>query len=180
MDAGSLEHGGLDMKIQVSQFKTRLGAVVVFARDGAVCALGFAGQRATLMRALKRRFRSLELERVSDAAGAARALRAYFAGDLQAAAAVPLDLDGTAFQRRVWRALRGIPAGRTTTYAALARGIGRPSAVRATARANATNPACILVPCHRVIGSDGALHGYAGGLARKRRLLEHEGALASA
>lgn len=168
------------MKIQESRFKTRLGAVVVFARDGAVCALGFAGQRGALMRVLKRRFRALELERVRDAGGAASALRAYFAGDLKALSAVPLDLAGTEFQQRVWRALRGIPAGRTTTYAALARGIGRPRAVRATARANATNPACILVPCHRVIGTDGALHGYAGGLARKRRLLEHEGALAPA
>jgi O-6-methylguanine DNA methyltransferase len=168
------------MKIQFSQFKTRLGGVVVYAREGAVCALGFDRQRGALVRSLKRRFGALELEKVRDAGGAARALRAYFAGDLAAAASVPLDLAGTEFQQRVWRVLRGIPAGRTLTYAALARGIGRPKAVRAVASANAQNPVCILVPCHRVIGTDGALHGYAGGLDRKRRLLEHERALPSA
>ena len=162
------------MKIQFSQLKTRLGGVVVYAREGAVCALGFDRQRGAMRHALERRFGRLQLEKVRDAAGAARALRAYFAGDLGAATSVPLDLAGTEFQQRVWRALRGIPAGRTLTYAALARGVGRPKAVRAVASSNARNPACILVPCHRVIGTDGALHGYAGGLERKRRLLEHE------
>jgi methylated-DNA-[protein]-cysteine S-methyltransferase len=168
------------MRIQFSQLKTRLGGVVVFAREGAVCALGFDRQRGTLLKALKRRFGAIELEKVRDAGGAARALRAYFAGELGAAASVPLDLSGTEFQQRVWRALRGIPAGTTLTYAALARSVGLPKAVRAVASANARNPACILVPCHRVIGTDGALHGYAGGLERKRRLLEHERALPSA
>jgi O-6-methylguanine DNA methyltransferase len=168
------------MKIQYSEFKTRLGNVVVYAHQGAVCALGFAGQRAALTRSLRRRFGTLELQRVRDAGDAARALRRYFAGQLDAVAAVPLDLAGTAFQRRVWQALRDIPAGETITYAALARGVGRPRAVRAVASANAHNPACILVPCHRVIGTDGALRGYAGGIARKRRLLEHEHALTPA
>lgn len=168
------------MKIQYSELETRLGNVIVFARQGAVCALGFRAQRAALTRSLRRRFGAIELERVRDAGDVAQALRAYFAGDLESIVSVRLDLAGTEFQRRVWRALREIPAGATITYAALARGVGRPRAVRAVASANARNPACILVPCHRVIGTDGALHGYAGGLTRKRRLLEHERALAPA
>ena len=162
------------MKISYSELNSPFGGVVVFAHDGAVCALGFSGRKRTLLRELKRRFGAFELDRVRDAAGVSRALRAYFAGRLGAIASVPLDLAGTAFQRRVWRALRNIPAGRTISYSALARGVGRPTAVRAVASANARNPACLLVPCHRVIGTDGSLRGYAGGIARKRRLLEHE------
>lgn len=104
------------------------------------------------------------------------AVERWLAGELDALDAVPVATSGTEFQREVWAALRGIPAGTTTTYAALAASIGRPTAVRAVARANATNPVAVVVPCHRVIGSDGRLVGYAGGLRRKRWLLAHEGA----
>lgn len=100
-------------------------------------------------------------------------LAAYFAGTLDAFT-VSLAPDGTDFQHTVWAALRQIPAGQTRSYAQIARAICRPEAVRAVARANATNPIAILVPCHRVIGSDGTLTGYAGGLHRKQWLLEHE------
>jgi len=162
------------MKILESQLETRLGRVLLFTHDDAVCALGFRGQRGALLRSLARRFGAFELERSSGVGRPGAALRAYFAGDLGAITSVPLELAGTPFQRRVWHALRTIPAGETLTYAALARAVGRPRAVRAVARANATNPACILVPCHRVIGADGGLRGYAGGIQRKRRLLEHE------
>ena len=87
---------------------------------------------------------------------------------------LPLDLRGTAFQLRVWEALRQIPPGETRTYAEVARMIGAPAAVRAVARSCATNPASLAVPCHRVIGSDGALTGYRWGVPRKRELLERE------
>ena len=87
---------------------------------------------------------------------------------------------GTPFQQAVWRALRRIPTGETLSYAELARRIGRPGAVRAVGRANGANPASIVVPCHRVIGSDGTLTGYGGGIERKRWLLAHERAEASA
>ncbi len=90
---------------------------------------------------------------------------------------IPLAPEGTTFQRRVWEELRRIPCGQTLSYAELAQRIGDPRAVRAVARANALNPIAILIPCHRVIGSDGTLTGYAGGLERKARLLELEGAL---
>lgn len=91
--------------------------------------------------------------------------------------AVELDAQGTAFQQAVWRALSAIPAGQTCSYGAIARAIGSPQAVRAVGGAIGRNPLSLIVPCHRVIGSDGTLTGYAGGLERKRRLLSHEGAL---
>jgi methylated-DNA-[protein]-cysteine S-methyltransferase len=103
-------------------------------------------------------------------------LAAYFEGDLGALEAIPVELEGTPFQRDVWSALRRIPVGRTTSYGQLAAAIGRPSAVRAVGLANGANPVGIVVPCHRVIGADSSLTGYAGGLERKRWLLEHEGA----
>lgn len=111
-----------------------------------------------------------------DPHGAVDALRAYFAGDLRALDHLPVAAPGTEFQRECWRALRAIPPGTTTTYAALAESIGRPEAVRAVGAANGANPIAIVVPCHRVIGADGRLVGYAGGLERKRALLHHEGA----
>lgn len=101
---------------------------------------------------------------------------AYFAGDVEALAAVPWDGAGTAFQKQVWAALCEIPVGETWTYAQLAHAIGRPTAVRAVGLANGSNPVALVVPCHRVIGSDGSLTGYGGGLPRKRWLLSHEGA----
>ena len=101
------------------------------------------------------------------------ALEAYFAGravDFD----IPLAPAGTPFQQAVWQALRGIPYGATASYAEIARHIGRPRAVRAVGLANARNPIAIIVPCHRVIGADGTLTGYAGGLERKQALLELE------
>ncbi|MGH7517911.1 MAG: methylated-DNA--[protein]-cysteine S-methyltransferase [Gemmatimonadales bacterium] len=109
---------------------------------------------------------------------AARAqLREYFAGT-RMTFDLPLAPMGTAFELRVWALLREIPAGQTTSYGELARKLGDPRAVRAVGRANGQNPLPIVVPCHRVIGADGSLVGFGGGLERKRWLLEHEGALA--
>lgn len=100
-------------------------------------------------------------------------LGAYFTGALQTFD-VPLTTTGTPFQQQVWAALRRVPYGRTCTYADLAVAVGRPTAVRAVGAANGRNPVGIVVPCHRVVGSSGALTGYAGGLERKRFLLQHE------
>lgn len=107
---------------------------------------------------------------------AAGQLQAYFSGERQAFD-LPLDAAGTPFQQSVWRALCAIPYGETRNYRELAEAIGNPKAVRAVARANGANPLSIVVPCHRVIGSDGTLTGYAGGLEMKARLLALEGAL---
>ncbi|HEX6763894.1 MAG TPA: methylated-DNA--[protein]-cysteine S-methyltransferase [Polyangiaceae bacterium] len=107
-------------------------------------------------------------------APARRELEEYFRGE-RTAFDVPLAFEGTAFQERVWRALRDISFGETSSYGELARRIGKPSASRAVGAANGQNPIAIIVPCHRVIGADGSLTGYGGGLPRKLWLLEHEG-----
>lgn len=101
-------------------------------------------------------------------------LEEYFAGQRRSFEELPLRPRGTPFQQEVWRALRAIPFGETVSYADIARSIGRPRAVRAVGAANGRNPLAIIVPCHRVIGSNGTLTGYAGGLELKRWLLEHE------
>jgi methylated-DNA-[protein]-cysteine S-methyltransferase len=107
------------------------------------------------------------------------AICAYFAGDLTAIDRIPVETAGSEFQRSVWAALRAIPVGTTTTYGELAARIGRPGASRAVGLANGSNPVAIVVPCHRVIGADGTLTGYGGGLSRKRWLLEHERAISA-
>lgn len=112
-------------------------------------------------------------------AQAARELAAYWRDATGAPFSVPLDPQGTDFQRAVWRALRAIPAGRCSSYGALAAQVGRPAAVRAVGAAVGRNPLSVIVPCHRVLGRDGALTGYAGGLARKLDLLRREGAVSA-
>jgi methylated-DNA-[protein]-cysteine S-methyltransferase len=107
-------------------------------------------------------------------AAAEEALRAYFAGELRSFASLRLAPQGSGFMQRVWQALREIPFGETRSYGELAREIGHPSAARAVGLANGRNPIAIIVPCHRVIGADGSLTGYAGGTWRKQWLLEHE------
>ncbi len=106
----------------------------------------------------------------------AAAVRAYFAGDVRALDRLPVVARGTAFQTMVWLALRQIPPGQTWSYRQLAQAVGRPAAVRAVGAANGRNPLSLVLPCHRVIGADGRLTGYGGGLERKAWLLRHEGA----
>ena len=108
-------------------------------------------------------------------AATARALARYFDGHPQALQNLPLDLHGTAFQQAVWQALQALPHGRTSSYGQIATAAGSPAAVRAAGAAIGRNPVSILVPCHRVLGRNGALTGYAGGLARKQALLQLEG-----
>ena len=105
-------------------------------------------------------------------------LTRYFDGETTAIDAIPVELNGTPFQKTVWTALRRIPCGTTNSYAELARRIGEPAAVRAVGTANGANPVALVVPCHRVIGSNGSLTGYGGGLDRKQWLLTHEGVIA--
>jgi methylated-DNA-[protein]-cysteine S-methyltransferase len=107
-------------------------------------------------------------------------LRRYFAGDFAALGEIAWHAPGTDFQRAVWTALTAIPAGETRSYAALAAAIDKASAVRAVGHANGANPVSVVVPCHRLIGSNGSLTGYGGGIARKRWLLAHEGAIPTA
>jgi AraC family transcriptional regulator of adaptative response/methylated-DNA-[protein]-cysteine methyltransferase len=164
--------------ITVTRVLTPLGPLVAGVSDRGLCLLEFADRRMleTQLGRLTRRLRASvvpgEHEVLDDAA---RELDAYFKGSLRAFT-VPLDARGTPFQEAVWTALRKVPYGETVSYAELARRIRRPSAVRAVARANGDNRLGIVIPCHRVIGADGALTGYGGGLWRKQRLLDLEGA----
>jgi methylated-DNA-[protein]-cysteine S-methyltransferase len=109
-----------------------------------------------------------------DPGGLSAALSAYFGGELGAIERLKVATGGTPFQNAVWKALRAIPCGETISYAALAARVGRPNAVRAVAHANGDNPISVVVPCHRVIGTNGSLTGYGGGIERKRWLLTHE------
>jgi methylated-DNA-[protein]-cysteine S-methyltransferase len=152
---------------------------VVADGDGRLVAAGWTddatdGRMAGRLRIFATRA-DAEFVRASNPGGLSAALAAYFAGDLAAIAKLPVsESAGTPFQRSVWRALRGIPCGESRSYGDIARAIGRPSAVRAVGLANGSNPICIVVPCHRVIGSNGKLVGYGGGVERKRWLLTHE------
>ena len=156
--------------------ETPLGELLIVV-DGEAClrALGFTDHEPRIQHKLERSYGkdafSLEDRAVPRVA---RALRAYFAGELGAIDDLPVEARGTPFQRRVWAALREIPCGTTISYGELARRIGQPSASRAVGLANNANPVGIVVPCHRVIGADGSLTGYGGGIERKRWLLEHE------
>lgn len=160
-----------------AEVATPIGRVLLLAEDGRLVGLEFSDKRdrvAVLRRQIARAIGPFDERPARDAAGAGARLRRYFAGDALALDDQPVTSYGTDFQRRVWRALRRIPAGRTLSYAGLARRIGHPTAVRAVAAANGANPVALFVPCHRVIASDGSPHGYGGGLARKRWLLAHE------
>ena len=155
--------------------------IVVTDDDGHLRAADWTDHEARLRLLLDRHYgrNGYRLKAARGAGGVSAVLRRYFRGDVAAIDALPVKTNGTAFQERVWRALRRVPGGKTITYTELARRAGRPDAVRAAGTANGQNPVSIVVPCHRVIGSDGSLTGYGGGLARKRWLLAHEGALSA-
>jgi methylated-DNA-[protein]-cysteine S-methyltransferase len=142
--------------------------------QGALRALEFDSNDERLHRLLARHYRAYSLSRGRAPALVREALEAYFAGDPSHLDALPVATGGTEFQRLVWQALRGIPFGTTISYGELAARIGRPGASRAVGLANGANPISIVVPCHRVIGANGTLTGYGGGLSRKRWLVEHE------
>ena len=162
------------MTLEIAEFHSPIGTIVLAVRDGTLTALVFAEGWPDRRARLVKRFGDVDLRGAADPAGVSGRLVAYFAGDLGALDAIPVDPGGTPFQRRVWAALRTIPAGETVSYQTLARRIGAPTAVRAVGAANRTNPIGIVVPCHRVIGADGSLTGYGGGIERKRWLLTHE------
>ncbi len=150
------------------------GAVIVCDPSGALLIYDWEDRRHRWEGAMRRRYGDVVLTAKKGAFGHAKAFADYFDGDIFAIDAMKVAPEGTPFQLEVWRALRGIDGGTTTSYAALAGNIGRPSAVRAVGLANGQNPISIVVPCHRVVGSNGSLTGYGGGLPRKRWLLDHE------
>lgn len=171
------------MKITMSEVDSPLGAMLL-ATDAqhTVRALDFADHKTRLDRGLRQQYGEVELVESPAPAEIATALTRYFDGELEALNALRTATAGSELQHRVWSALRCIPATTTTTYGKLAKELGfdDPRAAIAIGAANAANPIAIIVPCHRVIASDGDLKGYAWGLHRKRWLLEHENAIPAA
>ena len=155
-------------------------ALLVVDGDGVVRALDFHDYEPRLLRLLARHYGTFDLTPGRAPAQIRQTIAAYFSGDITTLNTLEVRTGGTDFQRSVWAALRAIPPGQTRTYGQIASAIGRPSAVRAVGLANGANPIAVIVPCHRVIGANGTLTGYAGGLERKQWLLAHEGATAMA
>ena len=164
----------------VDRLATPIGELLIVAdRAGKLRTIDWTDHEARMRQLLDRYYGKgrYTLDQAHDPGGLTRVLRAYFKGDIEAIDRLPVETAGTPFQTSIWRALRKIRRGTTISYAELARRVGRPRAVRAAGLANGRNPISIVVPCHRVIGSNGSLTGYGGGLPRKKWLLEHEGAL---
>lgn len=147
---------------------------IVVDQKGAMRLLSFDGTSNRWRREFARRYPDATLMEKKDPFGHASALKAYFDGDMEVLDRIPVVFGGTPFQNKVWKALRRIPVGQTTSYGALAKKIDEPKAMRAVGLANGANPVAVIVPCHRVIGSDGSLTGFGGGLPRKKWLLAHE------
>jgi AraC family transcriptional regulator of adaptative response/methylated-DNA-[protein]-cysteine methyltransferase len=166
--------GGEGRAIQFAVARCPLGLMLVAATERGICAVRLGSSRSALERGFRREFPAAKLN------GAAPRLRGWVRAILRhiekgrQSPALPLDVQATAFEWRVWQALRRIPFGQTRAYSEVARAIGRPSAMRAVARACASNPVAIVVPCHRVVKSDRSLGGYRWGVERKRALLESE------
>lgn len=164
---------GKGMRIRYAFADSPLGKLLIGATEKGLCSLMIGESEAQLETLLRQEFAEAEIE-PGMLSEFVQPVLAQIAG--QANANLPLDLHGTAFQLKVWEALRSIPRGQTRTYGQLAKALGEPKAVRAVAGACGANPVAIVVPCHRVIGSDGKLTGYRWGVERKRKLLEQEGA----
>jgi methylated-DNA-[protein]-cysteine S-methyltransferase len=161
----------------VNRVATPIGEMLLVSdHDGNLRAIDWTDYESRMNRLLRRHYgeNGFSLEPTPPPNYLTYAIDNYFAGDLTAIDTLPVQTAGTPFQQEVWRALRKIPCGATVSYAKLAEQIGRPAAIRAVGLANGSNLIGVVVPCHRVIGSNGSLTGYGGGVERKRWLLEHE------
>jgi AraC family transcriptional regulator, regulatory protein of adaptative response / methylated-DNA-[protein]-cysteine methyltransferase len=174
MTPATYRKGGRGMKIGYTVAKSALGQILVGATDRGVSAVYLGDSEANLVKELKEEYPRAELSPAADSFDRWVKEIVLRVEGKPPRIELPLDLQATAFQRRVWQELQRIPRGTTRTYTEVAKALGNPKAVRAVARACATNPVSIVVPCHRVIRQDGNLAGYRWGLSRKERLLEHE------
>jgi methylated-DNA-[protein]-cysteine S-methyltransferase len=157
--------------------ETPIGDMILVAKDGVLLMLEFGDATVRVAREMRERFGEVELQQASNPFGLSDIIRDYFAGNLHAIDTLITDGGGTAFEQKVWKELRSIPTGTTVSYGDIAKKLGDIGLSRAVGVANARNPVAIVVPCHRVIGSDGTMTGYGGGLHCKEWLLRHEGAL---
>jgi methylated-DNA-[protein]-cysteine S-methyltransferase len=161
--------------LAVHRMPSPLGELLLVADGPSLCALDYAGYDERMLKLLWRRYGPVRLTEEPDTQGFSQCLHAYFDGDYRAIDMIQVSTGGTSFQQQVWSVLRSIPPGSALSYGALAERIGRPTAARAVGTTNGLNPISIVVPCHRLIGAGACLTGYAGGLERKRWLLQHEG-----
>jgi AraC family transcriptional regulator of adaptative response/methylated-DNA-[protein]-cysteine methyltransferase len=173
MAPGRYRAGAPGVRIGYATAGCSLGRVLIAATERGLCSVILGDREEQLVAELRKQFAAAEIFANPALEGALRQVVSQFT-EHPAALDLPLDLRATAFQMRVWEALRRIPRGQTMTYAELARALGQPTAVRAVARACATNPVAVVVPCHRVIGSNGKPTGYRWGIERKEKLLELE------
>ncbi len=165
------------MQILSDRIQTPIGDMMMLASDSAMLLLEFVDAEGRVEREISTRFAKAEIMPTKNPFGFSRLIINYFAGDLHTIDTIPTDGGGTEFQKRVWAGLRQIPCGVTISYGELATRLGDKNAMRAVGLANGQNPISIVVPCHRVIGANGSMTGYGGGMARKEWLLRHEGAL---
>lgn len=174
MTPSQFRSGGSNAEIKFAIGECSLGLVLIAASDKGVCAILFGDDPETLAGDLKKQFPHAQLVGGDKSFEQLASEVIGFVEDPRIGFDLPLDIRGTAFQHRVWDALRRIPVGSTASYAEIAKIIGAPRSTRAVARACATNRIAVAIPCHRVVGSDGSLTGYRGGVARKRALLARE------
>lgn len=174
MTPAQYRDGGAGISISFTTATSSLGLILVAATERGICCVEFGENDESLVDSLSSRFPGARIERDESE------LKAWLAGITEliatprAGLSLPLDIQGTAFQKRVWKALQSITAGSTVSYSEVAAQIGRPKAHRAVARACAANPLAVVIPCHRVLRSDGSLGGYRWGLERKKTLLARE------
>lgn len=162
------------VNLNIDRIATPLGRMILLMREAQIVALEFHDHWDRTERSLTKRFGNFVLHRVEDPAGNSSRIRRYFEGDSRAFDGCAADPGGTEFQNQVWTALPKINWGQTLSYSELAMRLQRPKSSRAVGAANGQNPIALVLPCHRVIGADGSLTGYAGGLKRKQWLLAHE------
>lgn len=162
------------VSLLLDRFDSPLGEILLVSNGQQLCALDFGDYEHRMLGLLQTHYPQLSLTPAHNPGGFRDRLQAYLSGTLTAIIGLPIQPAGTTFQQQVWRSLLKIPPGTTQTYGQLAAQLGKPGAARAVGLANSKNPISIVVPCHRVVGANGTLTGYAGGLERKRWLLAHE------
>lgn len=174
MSLSNYRRGGAGMRIGYSTVSSPVGQVLVAATENGVCSVKLGDSAAALVRDLRREYPSAAIEANAKPRTAWTEAIAQHLRGASPSLDLPIDVQATAFQWKVWRALQQIPYGETRAYAEVARAIGKPTAVRAVARACATNPVCLVVPCHRVVQTGGGPGGYRWGVERKTQLLSVE------
>ena len=165
------------MELLTDRIPSPIGDIIIASDGEHLRALDFEDYEDRMHRLLGRYYGEVHFRSVCNPAGTSDVIRRYIDGDIEAIAGVSVRFSGSEFQNLCWGTLQSIPAGATWSYGELAAKIGKPAASRAVGLANGSNPIAIVVPCHRVIGADGKLTGYGGGIERKRWLLAHEGAM---